>query len=137
MPKKSTVEMRILKRIKSSRSAVFLTKDFKDAGSSAQIGRVLRRLVQKGEIISIGYGVYCRAKQSSISGNPVPEKTLQELAKELMNRFDVKTVPSSAEQAYNSGRSPQVPTGRVIGVNKRVTRKIGYDGKYISFEKVT
>jgi len=66
----------------------------------------------------------------------VPEKSLQELAKEVMQKLGVKTVPSTAEQAYNQGRSTQIPTGRVVGVRGRIARKIGYDGKFISFEKV-
>jgi hypothetical protein len=62
---------------------------------------------------------------------------LPELAKELLNKLGVKIVPSSAERTYNAGTSTQVPTGRVIGVKGRIVRRIGYNGRYISFEKVT
>ena len=77
-----------------------------------------------------------RAQISSISGKTVPEKTLQELALEAMKKLGVETAPSHAEQQYRKG-SNQVPTGRVIGVKGRVSRKIGYDGKYVILEKVT
>jgi hypothetical protein len=48
----------------------------------------------------------------------------------------VSTFPSSFEQDYNKQQTTQVPTGRVIGVKGRITRKIGYDGKYVTFERV-
>jgi hypothetical protein len=44
---------------------------------------------------------------------------------------------SSYDQAYNQGQTTQVPTGRVIGVKGRVARKIGYEGKYITFEYIS
>jgi hypothetical protein len=44
---------------------------------------------------------------------------------------------SSYDQAYNQGQTTQVPTERVIGVKGRVARKIGYEGKYITFEYIS
>lgn len=131
---KGTLESRVSYRIKRSGSPVMLRRDFDDIGGYDQIGRVLKQLVEKGLIINLGYGVYARAKKSEISGRIVPEKPLQELAKETMKKLRVEVVPSKAEQAYNQGRSTQVPSGRVIGVKGRVSRKLGYNGKSIFFE---
>ena len=136
MPIKDTLEGKITYRVKRSKIPVFVRNDFKDIGGYDQVGRVLRELVKKDLIISLGYGTYARSKKSSISGKIVPERPLPELAKELLNKLSVKIVQSSAERAYNSGKSTQVPTGRVIGVNGRIVRRIGYNGRYISFEKV-
>jgi hypothetical protein len=45
-------------------------------------------------------------------------------------------VPTRAERAYNSSWSEQVPTGRVVAIRgKRVRRRIGYDGFFLSFER--
>jgi hypothetical protein len=136
MPIKDTLEGKIAYRVKRSKSPVFIRDDFKDIGGYDQVGRVLRDLVKKGLLISLGYGAYARSKKSSVSGATVPEKPLPELAKELLKKLGVKVVPSSAERAYNSGKSTQVPTGRMIGVKGRIVRRIGYNGRYISFEKV-
>ena len=136
MALKGTLESRITYRIKRNASAVFLRQDFKDIGGYDQVGRILRELVKKEQLISLGYGVYARTKVSSVSGKAIPEKSLQELAKEALTKLRVKVVPSQAEQAYNRGISTQVPTGRVVGVKARVSRKVGYNGKYIKFEKV-
>ncbi|MEE9311983.1 MAG: DUF6088 family protein [Planctomycetota bacterium] len=136
MARKGTLESKVSNRIQRSRASVFLRKDFNDIGGYDQIGRVLRQLVKSKALINLGYGTYARAKKSKFSQKMVPEKSLQELAKEVMQKLGIQTVPSTAEQAYNQGKSTQVPTGRVLGVQGRVVRKIGYDGKYITFEKV-
>lgn len=136
MPIKDTLEGKITYRVKRSKTPVFVRDDFKDIGGYDQVGRILRGLVKKGLLISLGYGTYARSKKSSISGSVVPEEPLPELAKKLLKKLGVKVAPSSAERAYNSGFSTQVPTGRVIGVKGRIVRRIGYNGKYVSFEKV-
>ncbi len=136
MPIKDTLEGKITYRLKRSKSPVFVRDDFKDVGGYDQVGRILRGLVKKDILISLGYGTYARSKRSSISGAVVPERPLPELAKDLLKKLGVKVVPSSAERAYNSGVSTQVPTGRVIGVKGRIVRRIGYNGRYISFEKL-
>lgn len=133
---KNTLKAKISYRITRNKSSVFVRKDFADLGGYDQIGRVLKQLVNSDFIISLGYGVYARTKKSSISGNIIPEKPLQDLAKEALQKLGINIAPSKAEQSYNQGSSTQVPVGRVIGIKGRVNRKIGYKGKYVSFEKV-
>lgn len=119
------------------KSGIILRKDFEDLGEYDQIGRALRILASKGKIVKIGYGLYARATQSLLSGQPIPEKPLPGLAKEALERLGVETAPSSLEKEYNAGRTSQVPTGRLIAVKGRVSRKIGYKGAYISYERIT
>lgn len=136
MPIRDTLEGKITYRVKRSKTPVFVRDDFKDIGGYDQVGRILRGLVNQGFLVSLGYGTYARSRKSSVSGAVVPEKPLPELARELLKKLGVPIVPSSAEVAYNSGKSTQVPTGRVIGVKGRIIRRIGYNGRYISFEKI-
>jgi hypothetical protein len=44
-------------------------------------------------------------------------------------------VPTRLERAYNAGETTQVPTGCVVGVTRRVRRKLGYGGFNLSFER--
>lgn len=136
MPIGNTLEGKIAYRVKRSKTPVFVRDDFKDIGGYDQVGRILRGLVKKNQLISLGYGAYARSKRSNISGAFVPERPLPELAKELLKKLGVEVASTSAESAYNSGISTQVPTGRVIGVKDRIVRRIGYNGQYISFKKV-
>ena len=137
MPIKQTLEGKIRYRIKRGRDSVYIPPDFFDLSDRDQIGRVLRQLIKEGLLVKIGQGIYARAKLSSLTGKPVPEKDLRSLALEALKKLGIKTAPSSYEQAYNAGRSTQVPTGRVVGVKDRVSRRIGFNGRYIKYEHVT
>jgi hypothetical protein len=133
--KTERLEDRIAKRIARRRGDVFLRTDFREMGNYNQVGRALRSLVREGRLVKIGQGLYARARKSALDGKPVPENGLQTLT-EALRRLGVKVEPSRAMRAYNSGRSEQVPTGRVVAIrDKRVRRQIGYDGIFLMFER--
>ena len=131
--KPATLEAQLLKRIERKRGDVFLRADFVDLGGYDQVGRALGALVRKGQLLRVGQGVYARATPSPFSGAVVPVKGLATLT-EALARLGVETAPTQLETDYNAGRTTQVPTGRVVGVTKRVRRKLGYNGIYLSFE---
>ena len=132
--KPDTLEARLQKRIARMQSDVFLRADFEDLGGYDQVGRVLRDLVRKGLLLKLGYGIYARAVKSPLSGKAMPPKGLATLT-EAIERLGVKTVPTRLEQDYNAGRTTQVPTGRVVGIQGRLRRKLGYNGITLSFER--
>lgn len=78
------------------------------------------------ELPIVGYGVYAKAKKLPINGEVVTVAPLPILAKEALKRLGITTVPSRLEKACNAGKTTQVPTGRLIGVKGRVSRKLGY-----------
>jgi hypothetical protein len=86
-------------------------------------------------LLQIGYGLYAKAGLSPFNGKPVPLVGIKRLATEALERLGKSIAASSAEQAYNSGRSTQVPTGRTLVVKHRVRRRIGYDGNYVVFQR--
>lgn len=129
-----TLQAKLQKRIALKQGDVFLRADFEDLGGYDQIGRVLRDLVRKGQLLKLGYGVYARAIKSPLSGKPMPPKGLATVA-EAVERLGVRIVPSRLEQDYNAGNTTQVPTGRVIGIQGRLRRKLGYNGIILSFER--
>jgi hypothetical protein len=131
---RETLEMQLLKRIDRKRGDVFLRSDFADLGGYDQVGRVLRELVREGRLMKIGYGFYSRAVKSPFDDSLVPPKGLSTL-REALKRIGIEILPSRSMQDYNAGRTTQVPTGRVVGVRKRVRRKIGYNGINLSFER--
>jgi len=137
MSKFGTLEYKILTRIARKKCAVFVREDFEDLADYDQAGRILRNLVRKSKIIKIGYGLYAKAQVSPFDGQIIPQKNLPQLAKEALERLGLKTAPSRLEREYNAGRSTQVPTGRLIAVRGRVSRKIGYNGAYVSYERLT
>jgi len=132
--KPETLEERLLKRIDRKRGAVFLRTNFGDLGGYDQVGRVLRDLVRKGQLVRVGQGLYARARPSITSGEPLPARGLATLP-EALGRVGIETVPTRLERAYNAGETTQVPTGRVVGVTRRGRRNIGYGGVKLSFER--
>lgn len=136
MPKVLILESKVLRRIARSKANVFLRDDFADLGPYDQVGRALKKLTGSDKLIRIGYGLYAKAKRSVLTGETVPVTNLPTLGKEALSRLNVKTTLSTADVAYQAGRSTQVPTGRLIGVRSRISRKIGYKGAYLSYEYV-
>ena len=55
------IKVRMQKRLSRSKRYVFMRADFKDIAGYDQIGRVLRDLVESGELLKVGYGVYTKA----------------------------------------------------------------------------
>jgi hypothetical protein len=131
---RETLEKQLLNRIDRKRGDVFLRADFADLGGYDQVGRALLCLVRQGRLLKIGYGLYSRAVKSPFDDRPIPPKGLSTL-REALKRVGIDTLPSRSVQDYNAGRTTQVPTGRVVGVNRRVRRKIGYNGISLSFER--
>lgn len=133
----NTLKSKIKYRLSRSKDTVFTPQDFFDLSDRDQVGRVLRQLIQENQLIRFGYGLYAKTSKSPYSGKVVPEKGLPGLAREaLTKKMGVKVAPSTAMKRYNGGNSTQVPTGRVIGVKGRVTRKMGYDGQSVKLEHV-
>jgi hypothetical protein len=120
-----TVETKVLKRIDRKRDDVFLRADFEDLGGYDQIGRALRKIVREGRLVRVGQGLYARASRSITRGEPIPVRGLATL-REALGRVGVETVPTRLERSHNAGKTTQVSTGRVVGVRRRVRRKLGY-----------
>ena len=133
-----SLKSKVKYRIGRARGSVFTPKDFLDLSDRDQVGRVLRQMVLAGELIKFGQGLYAKSKLSKLTRKVIPVKPLPELAKEaLTEKLKVKVVAASETEAYNSGKSTQIPTGRVIAVKGRVSRKMAFDGKSIKYQYVS
>ncbi|WP_294044797.1 hypothetical protein [Sphingomonas sp.] len=126
----------IEQKVRRSKRNVFLRSDFAHLGSYDGVGRALRQRTINGKLVQIGYGLYAKAEVSPFTGKPVPIVGIKRLATEALERLGKKVSTSSFEEAYNVGRSTQVPTGRTIAVAGRVRRRIGYDGNYVLLQRI-
>lgn len=131
----SNIAEQIERKVGRSKRNVFLRKDFAELGSYDAIGRALRQMTDCGRFVQIGYGLYAKAERSPFTGKPAPVVGIKRLATEALDRLGKTVKESAVESAYNSGRSTQVPTGRRVAVKDRIRRRIGYDGKYVVFER--
>ncbi len=137
LPRKPlAVAAKIDARIARKKGDVFLRADFADLGSYNQVGRVLRELVREGKLTRIGLGIYTRTGLSPFDGSVIPCKGLYRLTEEAFRRLGIRTDLTMLQRAYSEGRITQVPTGRDIGVGRRVRRKIGFNGMSMAYERV-
>lgn len=86
-------------------------------------------------ILRIGYGVYVKAKISSLSGNPIPTLLLTEIGLQVMKRLGVEADVGYFQRQYRDGKSTQIPMRDVIATRKPVTRKISLGEKELIYEK--
>jgi hypothetical protein len=54
-----------------------------------------------------------------------------------LTRLGVELRESTRIRDYNAGLTTQVPTGIVVNTGRRrITRKIGFNGKFVEYERV-
>ena len=126
MPRIKPLRESIKTRITRSRSSVFLPREFSDLGGEDQVLRALRQLVQSGELVRLGYGVYARAIRSRLDGSPMlysPDGFIG-AARQALTKLGVTWEPTEWERAYNEGRSTQIPVNPRVRVKGRFSRKL-------------
>lgn len=89
----------------------------------------------EGFLTKIGHGLYAKTRTFS-NGAILPNAPIGELAEEALHKLGIKTDKSSYWKEYNAGLSTQMPTGRVIAVNRRVRRKISFNGYDVRYERL-
>lgn len=135
MKKQKKLPFRIREKIERSKHKVFVPADFRVFSDYDQILRVLRRLVCSGYLIKLGQGIYAKTRVAP-DGTIMPDGYVGDMVCSALKKLNIKILPSISLRAYNFGGSTQVPTGRVIGVNRRVRRKISYNGNRFVFETI-
>ena len=120
---------------RASAATCFCARISDDLGGYDQVGRALRKLVRKGRLLKLGYGIYTRATRSPFIDKPLPTEGAARAARRRWRVLASRPRRPGLEQRYNAGKTTQVPTGRVVGVRGRVRRKIGYDGVPLSYER--
>jgi len=120
-----SVKERMVRSIAMRKGEVVLRADFESIGSSSQISRALKVLIDTGRIVRLGYGVYAKARSSTLTGKPVPLVTLEELAQETLIKLGVRVQLGSAQAAYAEGKPTQIPVRTTFNTGqRRISRKI-------------
>jgi hypothetical protein len=125
---------RVARSIGRSTAEVFLRSDFRAIGSYAQVGKALNALTRAGRLVRLGYGVYAKARPSSLSGRPVPRKPLESLALEAFNKLGIATQLGRAAREYNEG-STQIPVHVTYDTgDRRISRKLRIGAREVFYE---
>ena len=136
MPRKPDLTDLVRDRIRRNRRAAALVReDFLDLGDYDQVGRALLELVRRGELVRVGYGIYGKARRSSITGKPIPANPLIAIATEGLRKVGYMVSRSKAAAAYRKGRSTQIPARQALDVGKqRVARVIKFGPDKVVYE---
>ncbi len=131
-----TVKDRVIAKIKRSSSSVFLRKEFDRLGDYRQVSRAINDVAVSGILVKVGFGLYAKARPSTISGKPVPTVPLLNIGLEVMQKIGVKADVGKDAVALREGRSTQVPMLPIINLGKaRVSRKIAVGNRQVVYEK--
>jgi len=121
-----TITSKVKARINRSKCYVFARADFTDIAGYDHVGHVLKKLVDAGDLLRIGYGLYTKAKKNRITGNLMPTSlagaggVILEAIKKI--GIDYKFDKFSQRSIY--GDSLQIPASFQIITNNRFKRKI-------------
>ncbi len=135
---RKTLQQKIEERIARKGDAVFLTREFTDLSDERQVLRTLRKLVDEGKLVRLGYGVYGRAERSRLSGQPMlaARDGFVGAAREALTKLGVAWEPTEWETAYNEGRSTQIPVNAVVRLKRgRFARHLAYRGNALVLER--
>ena len=129
------LEDRILMSLQRTADQVFLRRHFDRFGGYDQVGRALRGLIAKGLLVKAGYGIYVKAKPSTLTGQPVPVLPLLDIGLAALTQLGAKPQLGRVERSYLERRTTQIPMANVLNVGKsRVKRRIGFGDKSIRYE---
>ena len=133
---KASIRTKMAMSISSSQADVFLRSHFDRFGSKSRVTRAIQDLIKDGKLVRLGYGVYAKARPSSITGSPIPRKVLESLVEEALNALSVKFELGSARADYAAGRTTQIPMAVTIKpINNRIQRKISLGGREVIYER--
>jgi hypothetical protein len=136
MRRQQTLKAKLAARIDSRRDDAFLTSEFRDLGGERQVLRALRELTDEGKLIRLGYGVYGRAELSLLTNKPMlAGEGFGSVARQVLDKLNVRWEPPRAERDYNEGRSTQVPMTPQVRLRSRFSRKLRYQAMELAFER--
>ncbi|WP_318493328.1 DUF6088 family protein [Photobacterium leiognathi] len=131
-------EERILTMIRRSKKYVFERKNFYGVASYSHVGRCLTRLVLKGQLMKIGYGLYTKARINSLTGELMPSHPggVDGIVREVLILKNVDFELDKFSMLYLSGKTTQVPASFVYSwPQKQFNRKLIIAGHVIQNPK--
>jgi hypothetical protein len=129
-----SIEYQVAKKLENPSERVILRRDLEGFGSYRQLSRVLNKFIQQKKLVKISFGVYAKAYPSQYIDEPLIIEGFDTVCREALNKLQVKWELGGAEQAYNQGKTQQVPTQNIIRLKSRCRRKIAYATRQLYFE---
>lgn len=133
--RRKSLKNNILLAISSIEGAIILRSDVSAYGEARQISRVLKFLVEDGQLIKLGYGVYVKAEKTVYSSSPIMIVPIAEAYMEALDRLGIRWQLGEVIQNYNSGKTQQVPAKFIVRLKDRFRGRLGVSGRELVFER--
>ena len=131
-----SLEDRIVLSIKRCKSVVVLRSEVAPLGSTAQVGRILAKLVANGALVRVSKGVYAKTRLNKFTHKLAPAAPFETIAAETFRRLGIAVTPGRLAREYNAGRTTQIPMDGVVNTGaRRITRQIQVGSKTVKYEK--
>ncbi len=129
-----TISSKVKARLNRSKRFVFTRADFTDIAGYDQVGRVLKKFVDTGYLLRIGYGLYTKARTNRITGKLMPASPggADGVLLEAIEKLGVTYKFDDFSQRSIDGDSLQIPASFKIITNNRFKRKIIVSNKAIN-----
>ncbi|MCW5588950.1 MAG: hypothetical protein KIT27_04725 [Legionellales bacterium] len=99
------------------------------------MSRALKSLVEDGDLIKFGYGVYIKAEKTPYSDQTVMSVSMAEACAEALKRLNIRWQLGQSIEDYNKGKTQQVPTKFIIRLKDRFRGQLGTSNRKIVFER--
>jgi hypothetical protein len=134
---KNSLKYKILNRIKDISGNVVLRSDFRNFGSYRQISRILDTLIEEKKLVRISFGVYAKAETSKYIEEPILKTSFDAVTKEALNRMNIKWDLTTAQKAYNEGKTTQIPVYPGVRLRSRCRRDFSFGNSLLRYENNT
>lgn len=129
------IEDKLVRSIKQRKGVVILRSEVASIGSTAQVGRVLAKLVGKGVLVRVSKGVYAKTRINKFTGQLTPAATFESIAAETFRKLGIDVLPGQLAREYNAGKTTQIPMDGVVSTGaRRISRKIQVGNRTVKFE---
>ncbi|ASV96818.1 DUF6088 family protein [Paraburkholderia aromaticivorans] len=130
-----TIEDRIVRSIRRRRGVAILRSEVARLGSTAQVGRVLAKMVSDGRLVRVSKGVFAKTRINKFTGKLAPAAPFDVIAAQTFRKLRIEVWPGRLAREYNAGRTTQIPMAPLVSTGKRrIHRKIQVGSKTIKYE---
>lgn len=130
---------KVEKTIESFPENVILRKDLSSLGSPRQLTYAINSLIKMKRIARVSFGVYVKTEISPYFTDLLILKDIpgfSNMTREVLDKLNIPWEQSEAEEAYNTGKSTQIPVRSILRIKKRFRRKIAFKDMVFEFKKV-
>jgi hypothetical protein len=129
---RESITFKILNYLESLSGDVVLRADIANLAGPREISRALKRLVERGYLAKLGYGVYAKLAHSQVTQTSYLKEGVLPTMRAALTKLNIRWEPSPEERAYQVGLSTQIPVNPTTKLKDRFRRQLRYRNMELS-----